>query len=430
MKKLAFLLTLALAASAHAQATPGSISFVARLADNGTPITGSHDLVLSLFDASTAGNSVWTETRTGVTIPSDGLLYLDLGSVTPLDATVFSGSKRYLEVTIDGQITTPRIVIESTPYAIRSGEAAHSSDSDTLGTHAPSFFQARVSNACASGSAIASIDATGGVMCQPVPSYTATAGGGLLLTGSAFSVDPTVVQSRVSGVCNSGAIETILQNGTVTCLTAGTGLAFSTGQFTVDFATTQHAITPCAAGAVLSKADSAGNATCVTAGTGLTATASSWAVDTTAIQKRVTGTCSSGAIQSIAADGTVTCGGSSGAAFATVAGQQQTNGTTYGSLGGGPAVTATIGASGTALVTITATITPTLGNTASMGFSVDTTAASDTQSLEADTNPQQASATYVVTGLTAGSHTFTAKYRVTGGGNAQFANRSLIVIPQ
>ena len=34
-----------------------------------------------------------------------------------------------------------------------------------------------------------------------------------------------------------------------------------------------------------------------------------------------------------------------------------------------------------------------------------------------------------VTGLTAGSHTFTAKYRVSGGGNAQFSNRSLIVLP-
>jgi len=429
MKKLALLLTLALAASAHAQGAPGTISFVARFADNGTPITGAHDLVLALFDAPTGGTSVWDETRTGVTIPSDGLLYLDLGSVTPLDATVFSGAKKYLEVTIDGQLTTPRITIESTPYAIRSGEASHAADSDSLGTHPASFYQARVSNACASGSAIASIDATGGVMCQAVPTYTAAAGGGLLLTSGAFSVDPALVQSRVSGVCSSGAIETILQNGTVTCLTAGTGLAFSTGQFLVDFATTQHAIAPCTAGAVLSKTDSSGTASCITAGTGLTATASSWTVDTATIQKRVTGTCATGAITAIAADGTVTCGGG-GAAFVTVGGQNQTNSTTYATLPGGPAVTTTIGASGNALVTVTASITPTSGNSAIMGFSIDAAAATDTQSLEADTNPMQASATYLVTGLTPGSHTFTAKYRVSGGMNAQFANRSLIVIPQ
>ena len=109
---------------------------------------------------------MWSESRTGVTIPSDGILYLDLGSVTPLDANVFSGGKKYLEVTIDAQITTPRIVIESAPYAIRSGEASHTADSAQLGTHPASFFQARVSNACSSGSAIASIDAAG---CGDVP---------------------------------------------------------------------------------------------------------------------------------------------------------------------------------------------------------------------------------------------------------------------
>ena len=425
MKKLALLLTLALAASAHAQGAPGTISFVARLADNGTPIVGSHDLQLALFDAMTGGTAVWNESRTGVSIPTDGLLYLDLGSVTPLDATVFSGAKKYLEVTIDGQITTPRIVIESTPYAIRSGEASHAADSDTLGTHPASFYQARVSNACSSGSAIASIDASGGVVCQPVPTYTA--GTGLLLTAGVFSVDTSLVQARVSGVCNTGAIETIAANGTVTCLTAGTGLAFSTDQFNVDFATTQHAITPCAAGSALSKTDSAGTATCIAPGTGLTFTTGTWAVDTTAVQKRVTGTCGAGAVTAIGADGTVTCGG--GPAFTTVAGQQQTNNTAYTTLGGGPAVTTTIGASGSALVTVTAAITPTAGNTAFVGFSIDAGAASDTQSLSADTTPLQASATYVVTGLTAGSHTFTAKYRVSGGGNAQFSNRSLIVLP-
>jgi hypothetical protein len=429
MKKLALLMVLALAASAHAQGAPGTISFVARLADNGAPITGSHDLVLELFDAQTGGTSVWSETRTNVTIPSDGLLYLDLGSVTPLDANVFSGSKRYLEVTIDNQITTPRITIESAPYAIRSGEASHAADSDSLGTHPASFYQARVSNACMSGSAIASIDATGGVMCQPVPTYTAATGGGLLLTGGAFSVDPTKVQSRVTGVCNSGAIERVLQDGTVTCLTAGLGLAFSTDQFLVDFATTQHAIAPCAAGAVLSKTDSNGGASCISAGTGLSATAASWAVDTTAIQKRVTDTCSTGAITAIAADGSVTCGGT-GAVVGTSGSNLPVMGTSYASNTSGPTVTTTIGPSGSALVTLTAQITPTLGNSAIMGFSIDTAAPNDFQVLEATSTLTQASATYLVTSLTPGSHSFTAKYKISGGTQAQFQYRSVIVIPQ
>ncbi|MBV8756162.1 MAG: hypothetical protein JO257_02735 [Deltaproteobacteria bacterium] len=422
MKK-ALLLALLLATSAHAAGTPPTISFVARLADNGTPITGAHDLVLSLFDASTGGNPVWTESRSGVTIPSDGVLYLDLGSVTPLDANVFSGNKKYLEVTIDAQITTPRIVIESTPYAIRSGEASHAVDSDTLGTHPASFYQARVSNACSSGSAIASIDAAGSVMCQAVPTYLA--GAGLTLTGSTFSVDTTLTQARVSGVCASGAIETITATGAVTCLTAGTGLAFTTNQFVVDFTTTQHAIVPCTAGSLLSSADSSGTATCYSAGFGIqfNAGTKAWDVNTANVQRRVTGTCAVGqAISAIAQDGTVTCGGST-VFSASTAGGQQTNSQSYGNAG--PSVSANV-ASGHALVTITGAIQPTNGNGAFMGLSIDSAAATDAQSLNADTNPLQSSATYFVT-VTPGSHTFAIEYRVNGGGNATFTNRSIIV---
>ena len=426
MTKLALLLTLALAASAQAQGTPGTISFVARLADAGNPVTGSHDLQLAMFDASTGGTAVWTENRTGVQIPDDGLLYLDLGSVTPLDANVFSGGTKYLEVTIDGQLTTPRIVIESTPYAIRSSEASHSIDSDTLGTHPSSFFQTRVSNACNSGSAIAAIDATGSVTCQAVPTYTA--GTGILLTGGQFSVDTSAIQARVTGVCATGAIETINANGTVTCLTAGTGLAFSTGQFTVDFATTQHAIAPCAAGALLSKTDQNGTATCLTAGTGLQVSGSSWAIDPAATQRRVTGTCANGAITAVAQDGTVTCGGTT-PAFGIAATPVQTNNTAYTALANGPSVTATIGASGTAMVTITGGITPTAGNTAYMGVSIDNGAVSDTQALQVDSNYMQASFTFVVNGLAVGDHSFAARYRVKAGGNATFINRSIIVVP-
>jgi len=423
MNKLALLLSLALAASAQAAGTPGTISFVARLADAGTPITGAHDLSLALFDANTGGNPVWSESRTGVQIPSDGLLYLDLGSVTPLDATVFSGTKKYLEVTIDGQLTTPRIVIESTPYAIRSGEANHASDSDTLGTHPASFYQARVSNACSSGSAIASIDAMGAVSCQPVPTYLA--GAGLLLTGSTFSVDPSMFQARVSGVCASGAIETITSTGAVTCLTAGFGLSYSANTFAVDFTKAQRTIVPCNAGDLLSSADSSGTATCYSPGTGIqfNAGTKAWDVDTTVVQARVTGTCVVGqAITSINAAGQVTCGGSTTVAASPVSGIA-VNGTAY--AGNSPSVAANV-ASGHALVTVAGLIKPTNGNTTYMSFTDGTNPATDVQSLSADTNQVQASATYYVT-VTPGSHTFTAKYRNSAGGPAAVDNANITV---
>jgi hypothetical protein len=42
----------------------------------------------------------------------------------------------------------------------------------------------------------------------------------------------------------------------------------------------------------------------------------------------------------------------------------------------------------------------------------------------------QSSATFMVTGLSAGSHTFTARYRKSGSsGEVDFHNRSLVVVP-
>ena len=72
-----------------------------------------------------------------------------------------------------------------------------------------------------------------------------------------------------------------------------------------------------------------------------------------------------------------------------------------------------------------------------MAFAVSgatTVAASDTKALivpfygNGANLKTQVSATYLVTGLTAGGNTFTAKYRTTGG-TATWLNRSIIVIP-
>jgi hypothetical protein len=97
----------------------------------------------------------------------------------------------------------------------------------------------------------------------------------------------------------------------------------------------------------------------------------------------------------------------------------------------------TIPASGKALVTVTGSLTNSgTSNQSFMGFAVSgstTRAAADTQALIVKNGGNQAilaqgSATFFVTGLTAGSNTFTAKYRVDAG-TATFVNRSIIVIP-
>jgi len=101
-----------------------------------------------------------------------------------------------------------------------------------------------------------------------------------------------------------------------------------------------------------------------------------------------------------------------------------------------------MGAGGDAIVTVTGSILPASANDEGyIGFSISgtggrncsTAATCDAQALvrthgsSSGTGRVQASATYVVTGLSAGSHTFTLMYRVSG--SATIANRTILVTP-
>jgi hypothetical protein len=125
--------------------------------------------------------------------------------------------------------------------------------------------------------------------------------------------------------------------------------------------------------------------------------------------------------------------GTNGAGAATVATLQSTSSGSYGDLATvGPSVAVTVPASGRVLVTMTSRIVPTIA----AGFMSFTSTggtgnvfADDTRALIADHTSVQASATYVVNGLSPGSHTFTSKYKVCCAGDAFFEQRSIIVIP-
>lgn len=129
---------------------------------------------------------------------------------------------------------------------------------------------------------------------------------------------------------------------------------------------------------------------------------------------------------------------SAAASAAKVATEESTASTSYTNLTtSGPAVTVTVGASGTALVTMSALMYHSQAQDKSfMGFAVSgasTVAATDADALmlrSSDAGQSvQASYTTLVTGLTPGSTTFTAKYRGDAAA-AFFKNRQVIVIPQ
>jgi len=191
----------------------------------------------------------------------------------------------------------------------------------------PAVTQRRVSGTCIPGSYIIAISSDGTVECEPLPptaDYTASAG--VQRIGNDFSADTAFLQRRVSGSCVPGSyIIAIASNGTVECepipdgieYTAGNGLSLTGSQFSINTAQTQARVTgECPAGQYMRSIASNGTVACLplpegvsyNAGTGLILSGDTFSVNTTTIQSRVTGSCASGFyVRAIAANGTVTC---------------------------------------------------------------------------------------------------------------------------
>lgn len=118
----------------------------------------------------------------------------------------------------------------------------------------------------------------------------------------------------------------------------------------------------------------------------------------------------------------------------TVATVETYTSSTYGNLATtGPAVTVTTGTA--ALIHLKASITsPATTTIAFMGYQItgaSAVSAVDTEAIASTTTSAvMAGGTFLVTGLTAGSNTFTAKYRNSANtGNCSFANRDITVMP-
>jgi hypothetical protein len=111
---------LALPMSSLAQGVPTTINYQGRLTTPaGTPVPdGSYSVVFKIYDASSGGSSKWAESRSITT--ENGSFDVLLGSVNPIEDTVFNGSTRYLglKVETDPELT-PRTMMVTVPYAMR-----------------------------------------------------------------------------------------------------------------------------------------------------------------------------------------------------------------------------------------------------------------------------------------------------------------------
>ncbi|HEX7319903.1 MAG TPA: kelch repeat-containing protein [bacterium] len=102
--------------------SPRLLNYQGYLTDTlGNPITNSSlSLSFAIFDSPSGGSQKWTETQSSVSVDK-GIFNVLLGSVTPIPDSVFTAStNRYLQLTVAGQVVSPRTPIVSMGYAYTS----------------------------------------------------------------------------------------------------------------------------------------------------------------------------------------------------------------------------------------------------------------------------------------------------------------------
>jgi hypothetical protein len=97
------------------------ISYQGQLTDDqGTPLDGL--VKLDFVIKASGGGQVWAETHLNVPV-DNGFFNVLLGSNTPLDASVFDNTERYLQVTVDDGTPLPSQRLASVPYAFQAAAA-------------------------------------------------------------------------------------------------------------------------------------------------------------------------------------------------------------------------------------------------------------------------------------------------------------------
>jgi hypothetical protein len=126
VRNILFLMLLVGLSGGAAWGQSSGFTYQGRLTDGGIPANGNYDLQFALFDAADGSNQIG-QTKTVSSVSVSGGVFtvtLDFG------ANAFSGANRFLEISARpggaGAFTllTPRQPITSTPYAVRSLNAA------------------------------------------------------------------------------------------------------------------------------------------------------------------------------------------------------------------------------------------------------------------------------------------------------------------
>lgn len=245
---------------------PARLAYQGRLSRaSGAPPSGLITISFKIFASSTSTTELWSEQQ--LVALTDGYYALSLGDATPpgcsgtactgIPAAVFDGTERFLEVSIVGDVLSPRQPMVSVPYALAAGVSTSLSGGTVSATSvnvggatgttisssglsvngttiinasgqiAPTAMdalkvQARVTGVCTGTSAIASIDATGSATCSTPALSSIGAGDGIVIEGSTPSPQMSAIRVPTRQTVLAGQVDA---KGQASFLSAGSGLA-------------------------------------------------------------------------------------------------------------------------------------------------------------------------------------------------------------
>ncbi len=99
-------------------AQPTSMTYQGRLLESGTPVTGTRNFQITIYNQATNGSVlVSTQTFNGTQV-TNGLYNLVITGLNPAN---FSGNTAYLQINVNGTDLSPRTQLLTVPYAFKAG---------------------------------------------------------------------------------------------------------------------------------------------------------------------------------------------------------------------------------------------------------------------------------------------------------------------